>query len=233
MVFAVAKLSFSVRIILTHRECEVYKPARTANYKPNWFTESAPAMRIWSIPPIAQKCYSPFILKRILDEEAIHLSLRYRSDLISPQVSCEADSEQPRDLSAWPFAAGRAGCGPASSDNAPNLESRTNVGGPPLSKQGPSRRNDAFTPAASSLPFASVNGTGSASGTGTVLGGDSPHAVHVLSSEPGHPLDGLVVPEWMAQKLNSRMFGSGSGPWSPGRSQRSRCGRSVDPGLRR
>ncbi len=25
----------------------------------------------------------------------------------------------------------------------------------------------------------------------------------VLSSEPGHPVDGLVVPEWMAQKLNS------------------------------
>ena len=34
-------------------------------------------------------------------------------------------------------------------------------------------------------------------------GGDSPHALPVLSSEPGHPVEGLVVPESMAQKLNS------------------------------
>jgi hypothetical protein len=99
--------------------------------------------------------------------------------------------------------AGLAGCGSASSDNAPSLESRTSVGGPPLSKQGPSPRNDPFSLADSPVPLASGNGTGSASGTGTVPGGDSPHAVPVLSSEPGHPVDGLVVPEWMAQKLNS------------------------------
>ena len=53
------------------------------------------------------------------------------------------------------------------------------------------------------MPLASVNGAGSASGTGTVPGGDSPHALPGLSSEPGHPIEGLVVPEWMAQKLNS------------------------------
>jgi hypothetical protein len=99
--------------------------------------------------------------------------------------------------------AGFAGCGPASSDNAPNLESRASVDGPSLSKQGSSPRNDTFTPAASPLPLASVNGTGSASGTGTVPGGADPHAVSVLSSEPGHPIEGLVVPEWMAQKLTS------------------------------
>jgi hypothetical protein len=99
--------------------------------------------------------------------------------------------------------AGLAGCGPASSDNAPNLGPSASVDGPSLSKQASSPRNDPFTPAASPLPLASVNGTDSESGTGTVSGGDSPLAVPVLSSEPGHPVDGLVVPEWMAQKLNS------------------------------
>jgi hypothetical protein len=102
--------------------------------------------------------------------------------------------------------AGLAGCGPASSDNAPSLGPNVSVGGPSLSKQGPSPRNDSFTPftsAASPVSLASVNGTGSASGTERVPGGDSPHAVPVLSSEPGPPVDGLVVPEWMAQKLNS------------------------------
>ena len=99
--------------------------------------------------------------------------------------------------------AGLAGCGPASSDNAPSLESRASVDGPSLSKQGPSPRNEPFTQAASPLSLASVNGTGSAAGTGIVPGGDNAQAVPVLSSEPGHPVEGLVVPEWMAQKLNS------------------------------
>jgi hypothetical protein len=40
MVFAAEKLCFSVSIILTHRECEVYKAARTANYKPIGFIEA-------------------------------------------------------------------------------------------------------------------------------------------------------------------------------------------------
>jgi len=99
--------------------------------------------------------------------------------------------------------AGLAGCGPASSDNAPNLGQSASVGGPLLSKQCPSPRNDPFTSAASPVPLALVNGPGAAAGMGTVPGGDSPNAVPVLSSEPGHPVDGLIVPEWMAQKLNS------------------------------
>ena len=98
---------------------------------------------------------------------------------------------------------GLAGCGPASSDNASSLDPRASVSGPLLSKQGPSPNNDAFTSAASPTPLASLNGTGSTSGTGTVPGGDNPHAVPVLSSEPEHSVDGLVVPEWMAQRLNS------------------------------
>ena len=104
------------------------------------------------------------------------------------------------------FSAGLAGCGPASSDNAPSLESRASGSGSTLSKQGQSRGNNSLTPvtqAASPIPLASVNGAGFASGLGTVQGGDSPQAVPAPSSEPGHPIEGLVVPDLMAQKLNS------------------------------
>jgi hypothetical protein len=100
--------------------------------------------------------------------------------------------------------AGLAGCGPASSDNAPNLGPRASVGGPLLSKQGPSPGNDPYTPATSPVPLASVNVTGSASGRGTVPGGNSPpHAVPVPSSEPARPADILVVPAWMTKELDS------------------------------
>jgi hypothetical protein len=100
--------------------------------------------------------------------------------------------------------AGLAACGPASSDNAPNIVSRASVGEPSLSTaQSPSARNDTFTQVVSPLPLALVNGPGSGSGMDTVPGGDSPQAGPVLSSQPGHPVEGLVVPEWMAQKLNS------------------------------
>jgi len=120
-----------------------------------------------------------------------------RSEDMRPSRSCLAL------LLGLMLLAGLAGCGSASSDNAPSLESRASVGGPPLSKQGPSPRNNPFTPAASPVPLALVNGTGAAAGMGTAPSGDSLHAVPVPSSEPGHPVDGLVVPEWMAQKLNS------------------------------
>jgi hypothetical protein len=98
---------------------------------------------------------------------------------------------------------GLAGCGPASSDNPPNLGQNTSMGEPSLSKQDLSSRYDASLPASSPSSLASVRGPGSPSGTKTVSGGDSSPAVPVRSSEPGHPVDGLVVPEWMAQKLNS------------------------------
>ncbi len=136
--------------------------------------------------------------------------------------------------------AGLAGCGPASSDNAPSLESRAGVGGPLLSKQGPSPRNDPFTSAASPVPLALVNGPGAAAGTGTVPGGDSSHAVPVLSSEPGHSVEGLVVPEGLGR---ARMDGPKTqlakcsrpapGPGDLGAVSAPGSGRSVDPGLRR
>ena len=98
---------------------------------------------------------------------------------------------------------GLVGCGPASSDNVPNLGQNTSMGEPPLSKQGSPQRNDAASPASSPSSLASVNGPGPDSGMESVSRGDSPPAVTVLSSEPGHPVEGLVVPESMAQKLNS------------------------------
>jgi hypothetical protein len=118
--------------------------------------------------------------------------------------------------------AGLAGCGPASSDNAPNLGPSASVGGPLLSKQGPSPRNDPFTPVASPVPLALLNGPGAAAGTGTVPGGDSPQAVPVPSSESAHPVDGLVVPSGWPKNSTRQMFASGSGLWRPGRSQRPR-----------
>ena len=98
---------------------------------------------------------------------------------------------------------GLASCGPASSDNAPSLGQNTSMGEQPLSKQGSSSRNDASPQSSRPSSLASVNGPGPASGMGTVPGGGSSPAVAVLSSGPGHPVEGLVVPEWMAQKLNS------------------------------
>jgi len=92
--------------------------------------------------------------------------------------------------------AGLAGCGPASSDNAPSLESSASGDGP--AARGTGQGGKQFVP-----PLASDNRTGSASGTGTVPGGENPHGLPVLSSEPGHLVEGLVVPEWMVQKLNS------------------------------
>lgn len=61
------------------------------------------------------------------------------------------------------FLVGLAGCGPASSDHAPGLETRASVDGASLSKQGLSPGNNSLTPitqAAGSVPIASGNATG-------------------------------------------------------------------------
>jgi len=102
--------------------------------------------------------------------------------------------------------AGLVGCGQTSSDKAPSFESRASVGGPPLSKPSPAPANNPLAPvtqAASPVPLASGDKPGIPSGKETVTGVDRPHAAPVPSSEPGHPVEGLVVPELMAQKLNS------------------------------
>jgi hypothetical protein len=98
---------------------------------------------------------------------------------------------------------GLAGCGPAPSDSAPSLGSSANAGAPSPSKQSLSPGNDTFAPAVNLLSPASVTGTDFALGMRTVLGGISPSAVPDPSSELAHPVEGLVVPEWMVQKLNS------------------------------
>ncbi|HSL06000.1 MAG TPA: hypothetical protein VK901_20990, partial [Nitrospiraceae bacterium] len=87
------------------------------------------------------------------------------------------------------------------SDNAPRFGPSARVDGPSLSAQGLSPCNDQFTSAASPVPLASINGAGFASGIGMVPGVDS--SMPVPSSEPGHLVAGLVVPDAMVQKLTS------------------------------
>jgi hypothetical protein len=87
--------------------------------------------------------------------------------------------------------AGLAGCGPASSENAP------------------SARTDTVASAASSAterpaPLASDNGNGSVTEKGKVPVGDSSKAGPTTpSTKPTNPMDDLVVPSWIAKDLNS------------------------------
>lgn len=107
--------------------------------------------------------------------------------------------------------AGLSGCGPASSDNAPNLGSNASVSGQPLSKQSPSPGNNTLTLSthvAISAPLASGNETGAASGKGTVSVGDSPQAIPVSSSKPAEVLESLIVPEWITKDLESPDIGT-------------------------
>ena len=99
-----------------------------------------------------------------------------------------------------------AGCGQASSDKAPSLESRANVSGPSLPKQGPSLGNNPLTPvtpAAIPAPLASGNKTDIAAGNGTVPGGGGPSAAPVPSTKSADSPEPLVVPAWMAKELDS------------------------------
>ena len=104
------------------------------------------------------------------------------------------------------FLAGLAGCGPASSDNAPTLGPNASTDGPSLSKQGPSPRNNSGTPvppAASPGPLASGQGPGAQSGMGPLPEGNSRPGVSAPSPNPVGSLDTRVVPEWMAKELAS------------------------------
>ena len=104
--------------------------------------------------------------------------------------------------------AGLAGCGPASSDNAPTLDPRASQREPALSQTNPPSRTDLIASAASSAktspaPLASENGTGSLPGKGTAPVGDSPKAAPASSTKPANPMDTLVIPAWIAKDLNS------------------------------
>ena len=69
--------------------------------------------------------------------------------------------------------AGLAGCGPASSDNAPNLGPRVSVAGPTPAQKSPAPRNDPAPPSASPVPLAADNETGPASVRRIDSGGDN------------------------------------------------------------
>ena len=102
--------------------------------------------------------------------------------------------------------AGLSGCGPASSDNAPNLGPRASVAGPPPSEQSPSPRKDPLTPTANPVPLAPVNMAGATSGGET--GKNSPPELPVPSPKPADSGDTSVMPAWMAKELESPDIGT-------------------------
>jgi hypothetical protein len=128
-----------------------------------------------------------------------------RSEDMRPSRSCPALS-----LSLI-FLMALAGCGQASADKTPSLESRASVGAPPPSTQGPSSGNNPLTPvtpAAAPVPLASGDKPGIPSGKETVPGGDRPPAVPAPSSQPADSVDALVVPAWIAKELDSPDVGT-------------------------
>ena len=91
------------------------------------------------------------------------------------------------------FLAGMAGCGPASTDNAPTLGSRASQGELSLSQKNPPPRTDLIASATSSAtaspaPLASENTTSS---------------VPASSTKPVNPMDMLDVPTWIIKDLAS------------------------------
>lgn len=101
--------------------------------------------------------------------------------------------------------AGLTACGPASSDNAPSLESRASVGGSAV--RGTGQGEKGFIPLA-----AAGEGIGSASGRGTVPGGDNIGQEDKLSKPSGAPnvetderskLPVPGIPESIAKGLDS------------------------------
>ncbi len=85
---------------------------------------------------------------------------------------------------------GLAGCGPASSENAP--PSRID----PLASA-------ASSTTMSSAPLALENKTGSVPAKGTLPVGDSPKPAPASSAKPENPMDALEVPAWFAKDLAS------------------------------
>jgi hypothetical protein len=104
--------------------------------------------------------------------------------------------------------AGLAACGPASSDNAPSLDSRAHASGSPLSKQSPLPRHDPSTTAATPMPHTSGNDPGATAGKRIVPGGNSPQAGSVSSTKPTDSVEPLIVPAWIAKELNSPDVGT-------------------------
>jgi hypothetical protein len=122
-----------------------------------------------------------------------------------------ASNEQPRDRNSWQFALrclplcrlppliGLAGCGPASLTTHRILGRVRAWAGRPV-RQGPSPRNG-HSPRRRFCAPCLVKWVGGVRNRDSPRRGQS-YAVPVLSSESG-PSEGLVVPESMAQNLNS------------------------------
>jgi len=80
------------------------------------------------------------------------------------------------------------GCGPASSDNVPNLGLHANVAGPPLAQKSPTLPNNPAPSSANPRPIASDNGDGSASVRTTYSrGGNSEQGDRQLLKSVGAP----------------------------------------------
>jgi hypothetical protein len=132
--------------------------------------------------------------------QRIVFSLTERSEDMRPSRSC------PALFLSLILLMPLVGCGQASPDKAPSLESRASVGVPPPSKQGPSSGNNPLTPvtpAANPVPLAPGNKIDIVPGNGTVPGGGSPNAAPVPSTKSADSLDALVVPAWIAKELDS------------------------------
>ena len=107
--------------------------------------------------------------------------------------------------------AGLISCGPATPDNAPNIESRASQSGAPLSKQNSAlgtNPSTPITPATSPIPLVPRDERGVVTGKGTLPAGNSPQAISVSAAKPPEVLDPLVVPEWIAKDLESPDIGT-------------------------
>ena len=103
--------------------------------------------------------------------------------------------------------AGLSGCGPASSDNTPNLGPRANSGGLPPSEQSQSPRKDPLIQTANPVPLASANNmTGATSGGET--GKNSFPEPPIPSPKPADSGNTSVMPAWMAKELESPDIGT-------------------------
>ena len=133
-------------------------------------------------------------MQSIPDQHITSLSATLeRSEDMRPSRSCLAL------LLGLMFFVGLAGCGPASSENAPNLGPRASVDGPDYRPEarGTGRGGEIIP------PLAPGNATGSTTGRETAPGGESLLPVSASPTKPADPLDPLVVPAWKAKELNS------------------------------
>lgn len=129
--------------------------AITHNLTPQRASIITPSGRPGRIGPM------PFVRTLERDPRADHFRSSIAQSLDRYESMCRSRLYSALLLSMMLFT-GLAACGPASSDNAPNLGPRASVSGPALSKESSSPGNNSLPPlpqAVSPLSLASVNGT--------------------------------------------------------------------------